>query len=64
MALSTPNLISAIGSRVYGVMDGPREIQWLHQRIGIAVQHGNTLAMDINRNYFFLLIIFGPGVMV
>ena len=44
---STRELISAIGSRIRATTDDPREAQWLHQRVGLAVQRGDALAIEL-----------------
>ena len=50
---STRKLISAIGSRIRAITDDPRETQWLHQRIGLAVQRGNALAIELGSKSVF-----------
>ena len=50
---STRNPISAIGSRIRAITDDLRETQWLHQRNGLAVQRGNTLAIELSSKSVF-----------
>ena len=45
---STRKLINTIGSRIRQVTGDPRETQWLKQRIGLAMQRGNALCIELS----------------
>ena len=45
---STRKLINTTGSRIRQVTGDPRETQWLKQRIGLAVQRGNALCIELS----------------